>query len=235
MKPFSKTQLEAFDDLEASAVELEELITPKEMTSEPSNSSVNKTPQASEQSDFTAEQFEVEHRLDSTNDIPSNDGSASVIEMSDLQSEFLKPQQSQPIKTATTQLAEQSLAQISNQANTKDSSFTVRLDPPELGEVVVNLKKSEGGIVMRIAAVEKSTQTLLELNQFDLSQAMTENGQDVTMEFTSQSDMKDSQSRFHEREANSRPKQFDSIEAEPQEPLSRYIVATSQSQHDFTA
>lgn len=73
-----------------------------------------------------------------------------------------------------------------------EQTLTVRLDPPELGEVIVRLKKSEGGLLMRVTAIEETTQTLLQLNQSELMEAMGEQSGDVTLEFSNDSDANDS-------------------------------------------
>ena len=158
----------------------------------------------------------------------SQDPTASSI------SEALQPA-SKTVQSVTQQVAEQTMAQIANNSNKQDSSFTVRLDPPELGEVLVSLKKSEGGIIMRVSAIEKTTQALLQLNELDLSQAMTEHQGDVTMEFGSQSDFESSmfseQNEFvTQRHSTSRQQATSTQSNSPQNSSS-----IKETLHNFTA
>ncbi|QDT32810.1 Flagellar hook-length control protein FliK [Thalassoglobus polymorphus] len=66
----------------------------------------------------------------------------------------------------------ETMAQLSAAQSKIDSSFSVRLDPPELGEVLVRLKKTEGGLMMRIVAIDPTTQQLLEHHETELSESL---------------------------------------------------------------
>lgn len=148
--------------------------------------------------------------------------------------EALQPA-SKAVQSVTQQVAEHTMAQIAKNSSSQDSSFTVRLDPPELGEVLVSLKKSEGGIIMRVAAIEKTTQALLQLNEVDLSQAMTDHQNDVTMEFGSQSDFENSmfseQNEFVTQRHSMTRHQANSTQSNSLQNL----TTSEDSVHNFTA
>lgn len=50
---------------------------------------------------------------------------------------------------------------LRNEAASRDSSMTVRLDPPELGELTIHLSRSDDGIAVRVTAREPVTMDML--------------------------------------------------------------------------
>lgn len=90
-----------------------------------------------------------------------------------------------PAVATTSDVAQQVLGQSLPHiiaGNGNDETLTIRLDPPELGEVLVRIQKSDGGIAIRVAALEPSTQLFLEQHADDLSEFMSTNNDGLTME-----------------------------------------------------
>ncbi len=61
----------------------------------------------------------------------------------------------------STQLSTAVVVLLRNEAASRDSSMTLRLDPPELGELTIHLSRSEDGIAVRVTAREPVTMDML--------------------------------------------------------------------------
>lgn len=92
-------------------------------------------------------------------------------------------QQPLPAQRVIQQIVEQAIPEFPTVQQQESQSFTIRLDPPELGEVVIEMKKSEDGVAMRVTATVPATQLLLDQNQHELSQSMHEFQGDLNLEF----------------------------------------------------
>ena len=108
------------------------------------------------------------------------------------------------------------------------SDFTVRLDPPELGEVLVKLRKADDGIKVRVRAVNSETQTLVADNIQNLSDALLEF--DSTLDLMSDAE---SHAEFEQQKFEVEDSRFDRLATAPNKaPTKR---PTSKSVIDFWA
>lgn len=133
------------------------------------------------------------------------------------------------------QVMEPTLLQMESVQRNGNTEFTVRLDPPELGEILVRLKKSEGGILMRVTAIEKTTQAILEQNEQDLMKSMSDNGAEVSLEFGQESEF--GQAPSEQQFSLSQKRRWDSRQLQNQSELAMSSRQPSpvQTVHDFRA
>ncbi len=132
-------------------------------------------------------------------------------------------------------VVEETMAQLSAAQSKIDSSFSVRLDPPELGEVLVRLKKTEGGIMMRIVAIDPTTQQLLEQHETDLSESLLSEQSELSMELGDRSEFQRSD-QFYDWETN--PNWLGNQSSRPGSNSDSWSVQTksqSANPHDFMA
>lgn len=62
------------------------------------------------------------------------------------------------------------------------TQFTMRLDPPELGEVIVRMQKNENQISMSVQALDPKTQSLIEENFGELRNLLTEHDASIDLQ-----------------------------------------------------
>ena len=95
----------------------------------------------------------------------------------------------QPLQQrAMQQVVEETMAHLSvYRGRGASSSLTVRLDPPELGEVLVKLERTSDGLQMRVTATETETQQFLQSHEQDLAGLMSDFQDDVSLDFGGES------------------------------------------------
>ncbi len=185
-------------------------------------------------------EFNLPERKSSTADLPQQETSQQtpVIENVPVETRLDVSSSSQATSLAgkvIQKVVEETMSQLSSAQSKVDSSFSVRLDPPELGEVLVRLKKTEGGIMMRIAAIESTTQQLLEQNETHLSDSLQDHQSELSMELGDRSEFSQTD-EFYDWGANESRGSGPSIQSQnttDQPTIKAKTVSTSP--HDFLA
>lgn len=85
------------------------------------------------------------------------------------------------LKSVESQIATETLQRLAIVEQSGSTTFTVRLDPPHLGQVIIKLEHSSAGITMKIHAMNADTQALLNERFPEIAQGMFEHDPGIAL------------------------------------------------------